>query len=196
MIDTKKPKQNKQKNTKPKLNRRMNAGLQKYLLKNHFIKAGFKGDLDKLDFEAHFDSTLDYFENLEIFEQLAIDEHLVDDNGRQASDVFTTREIDDQIEAHEKQEKLEFLLEKLRNKFNEEEGFDFSKLDFEDILYTHLITSNTANLGAPKANEQPFIPSQDYSNIKELIDILKSNKKHEKSSEGNDTNERSLNINS
>lgn len=188
----KNPKKIKQNSRKPKQYRIMNKGLQIYLLKKYFINAGFKGDLDKLNIKEDVDPREDFEFNRNYFQQRAIDEHLVADDGRQASDVFADyRELDDQVEKHEKDKKLEDLLEELRNKFNDEEGFEIEKQDFEDILFTNLITSNTVNLGAQIANEQPFIPLTDYSKIKELIDLLKSKKKPEEPSTG-----RSLNINS
>lgn len=44
----------------------MNKGLQIYLIKNKLEKDGLKGDLDKIDFEAHVDSNLTYNENLSL----------------------------------------------------------------------------------------------------------------------------------
>jgi hypothetical protein len=101
---------------------------------------------------------------------------------------------------------LKFIREKSMNEFNDKEGFNFAKEkeDFEELLETYLLTLDirAEKLGGGVnaiVTNQPFIPSPDNSRIRELIDVLKSNKKPEKpviEYIDPDPNGRSLNMNS
>lgn len=159
--------------------RKMNKGLQIYQMKRHLGNMGIKEYLEKIDFNAYFDSTLKYHENLEIILKVVKKGCFVEQGSKPEYWFKKNFERYESIaEYNEKEHKSEVFRETLRTEFNNE-GFGFSSKDFAILMdkCSELSTPANANLGVRSIVAEPLIQSPDYATMEEIIDMLKSNRK-------------------
>ncbi len=164
--------------------RKMNKGLQIYQIKRHLGYMGIKDDLEKIDFDAYVESTLTYHENLDIILKVVKKGRLVEQGSKPDYWLMKNGERYESIaEYNEKEHKSRVFQETLRTEFNNE-GFGFSSEDFAILMdkCSGLSTPANVNLGVRSIVPEPLTQSPDYATMEEIIDMLKSNRKPQKTS--------------